>query len=127
MRESYLRGGQGFLIVFSVTNRYSFETVPALHEHILRVKEAKSFPVVIAANKIDLVDERDVTHSEARDLAKKLGCPCLEVSARTRTNVEECFCSLVREIRKSNPDSPQQRRAEEPYRRKERRLLCSIL
>ena len=38
MREQYMRTGDGFLIVFSVTDKASFEHVDRFHQLILRVK-----------------------------------------------------------------------------------------
>jgi GTPase SAR1 family protein len=47
------------------------------------------------------VDDRDVSQKEGSEMAKSLNAPYLEVSARTRVNVEECFKLLVREMRKT--------------------------
>lgn len=43
--------------------------------------------------------------TEGAEYAKKLGCRFIETSAKTRTNVEECFHDLVREIRRFNKES----------------------
>ncbi|XP_071211591.1 ras-related protein M-Ras-like isoform X2 [Salvelinus alpinus] len=42
MREQYMRTGDGFLIVFSVTDKASFEHVDRFHQLILRVKDSPS-------------------------------------------------------------------------------------
>ena len=39
MREQYMRAGEGFLIVYSVMNRNSFEESEKYHTQILRVKD----------------------------------------------------------------------------------------
>lgn len=39
MREQYMRTGCAFLIVYSVTDRKSFDEVPKFHAQILRVKD----------------------------------------------------------------------------------------
>lgn len=39
MREQYMRTGDGFLIVYSVTDKASFEHVDRFHQLILRVKD----------------------------------------------------------------------------------------
>lgn len=39
---------------------------------------------------------------EGRDLAKHFNCKFIETSAKQRTNVDEAFMQLVREIRKYN-------------------------
>ena len=39
MKEQYMRTGQGFLLVYSITCRSSFNEIPKLHKQILRVKD----------------------------------------------------------------------------------------
>lgn len=39
MREQYLRKGDGFLLVYSVTDEQSYENIVNFHTQILRVKE----------------------------------------------------------------------------------------
>ena len=43
----------------------------------------------------DLVDNREVSNVEGRDLAKSFGVPFFESSAKSRINVEEAFYELV--------------------------------
>lgn len=102
MREQYMRTGEGFLLVYSVTSRDSFENIAKFKNQILRVKEAASFPIILVGNKADLVDQRKVSFSEGKELAKDLGCKFIETSAYTKENVDEAFFELVREVRKYN-------------------------
>jgi GTPase KRas protein len=60
MREQYMRTGEGFLLVYSITSRDSFEEISTFHQQILRVKDQDSFPVIVVANKCDLEYERQV-------------------------------------------------------------------
>uniref|UniRef100_A0A8D0CM45 Muscle RAS onco homolog n=1 Tax=Scleropages formosus TaxID=113540 RepID=A0A8D0CM45_SCLFO len=71
MREQYMRTGDGFLIVFSVTDKASFEHVDRFHQLILRVKDRESFPMILVANKVDLVHLRKVTSEQGREMAAK--------------------------------------------------------
>lgn len=71
MREQYMRTGDGFLIVFSVTDKASFEHVDRFHQLILRVKDRESFPMVLVANKVDLVHLRKITSEQGREMASK--------------------------------------------------------
>lgn len=60
MREQYMRTGEGFLLVYSITSRDSFEEISTYHQQILRVKDQDAFPVIVVANKCDLEYERQV-------------------------------------------------------------------
>ncbi|KAI3633376.1 hypothetical protein MIR68_006468 [Amoeboaphelidium protococcarum] len=107
MREQYMRTGEGFLCVYSITSRNSFEEISTFHQQILRVKDKDYFPIIIVANKCDLENERQVSSQEGRDLAKKFQCKFIESSAKSKINVDEAFFSLVREIRRFNKDNQQ--------------------
>ena len=60
MREQYMRSGEGFLLVYSVADRSSFDELPRLHRQILRVKDRDEFPMLMVANKADLQHQRMV-------------------------------------------------------------------
>lgn len=102
MRDQYMRTGQGFMLVFDITNRASFEECAKFAEQISRVKDAniETVPLVLVANKSDLESKRQVTTLEAQQFAKSIGAVFIETSACLRINVDEAFHSLVREIRR---------------------------
>jgi len=100
VRDSYMRTGDGFLCVYSVTLQASFDEAVSLHEHILRVKDAEEVPFVLVGNKCDLEDAREVKFEKGQSLATDLSCPFLEASAKTRYNVDESFTTLVKEIQR---------------------------
>ncbi|XP_059165451.1 ras-related protein R-Ras2-like [Physella acuta] len=58
MREQYMRSGEGFLLVYSVIDRSSFEEIFKFHRQILRVKDRDEFPMLLVANKSDLDSQR---------------------------------------------------------------------
>ncbi|EGG21252.1 hypothetical protein DFA_01130 [Cavenderia fasciculata] len=106
MRDQYMRTGQGFLCVYSVTSRESFDEVNSFKEQIMRAKDSDKVPtMVLVGNKCDLEAERKISKSEGEELGKNLGVPFLETSAKTRHNVEESFYQLVREIAKDLKDT----------------------
>lgn len=39
MREQYMHTGEGFLLVYSIIDRTSFEEIPKFYRQILRVKD----------------------------------------------------------------------------------------
>jgi len=100
MREQYMRSGEGFLLVFSLTERASFEEVYKFHKQVLRVKDRDEFPMLIVGNKADLDRNRQVSVADCEDMAKQLKTPFIECSAKNRMNVDPAFHELVRLIRR---------------------------
>lgn len=102
MREQYMRTGEGFLLVYSITSRQSFEEIMTFQQQILRVKDKDYFPIILVGNKCDLEGERAVSKEEGAHLARQFGCKFIETSAKSRINVDNAFYDLVREIRRYN-------------------------
>eukprot|EP01120_Amphizonella_sp_Union-15-10_P006273 TRINITY_DN1982_c0_g2_i1.p1 TRINITY_DN1982_c0_g2~~TRINITY_DN1982_c0_g2_i1.p1 ORF type:complete len:195 (-),score=35.54 TRINITY_DN1982_c0_g2_i1:113-697(-) len=127
MRDQYIRTGQGFLIVYSVAARTSFEAVSNFREQILRVKDEDDYPMIILGNKCDLEAEREVTMIEGQSLAKGINCPFLETSAKARINVEEAFYEVVREIRKWNSKEKEDDGGSTKKKGKKSKPRCLIL
>ncbi|KAL9111046.1 MAG: hypothetical protein Q9227_004479 [Pyrenula ochraceoflavens] len=65
MREQYMRTGEGFLLVYSITSRQSFEEIMTFQQQILRVKDKDYFPIIVVGNKCDLEGERQVSRQGA--------------------------------------------------------------
>ncbi len=112
----WIRYGEGFVLVYSITSRSSFEQIRALRRQIQKVKELSgkvfptgaplgssddgNVPVILVGNKSDKVTERQVSYQEGSTLARDIGCDFVEASAKTRTNVERAFYDVVRSLRR---------------------------
>lgn len=100
MREQYMRGGEGFILVYTVTEKRSFQEIRRFKEMIDRVRNYEKVPIVIAGNKKDLEHKRQVPTKEGEHMAKEFDCPFFETSAALRHNVDETFEEIVRCIRR---------------------------
>ncbi|KAL8838805.1 MAG: hypothetical protein Q9176_004878 [Flavoplaca citrina] len=99
MRELYMKSGQGFLLVFSITSLSSLTELHELRDQIVRIKDDPQVPLVIVGNKSDLVDERVVSRARAFAVSQSWGnVHYYETSARIRANVDEAFVDLCRQI-----------------------------
>jgi len=119
MQDQWMRDGKGFLLVYNITSRPTFDEVNSLYDKILRTKDVDKVPIVLAGNKCDLEESREVEFEEGKEQARKWGCPFFETSAKKKLNNEACFFELVRQIRKMDQS------AAKPTKTK--RKLCILL
>eukprot|EP00300_Choanocystis_sp_HF-7_P003333 c12551_g1_i1.p1 GENE.c12551_g1_i1~~c12551_g1_i1.p1 ORF type:complete len:166 (+),score=16.69 c12551_g1_i1:37-534(+) len=97
--DSWLKFGQGYLLVYSVSDPKSFGDIMLFYDAIKRCRPDEDVPILLVGNKSDLVQQRVVTSEEGRDLANSQGMAFLETSALADVNVLESFQALVRMIR----------------------------
>jgi GTPase KRas protein len=121
LRDQWIRDGEGFVLVYSISSRSSFQRIQKFHHQIQRVKETTlsgsptypgsplsashpggfgPAPVMLVGNKCDRVTEREVSTQEGSALAKELGCDFVEASAKNCVNVEKAFFEVVRQLRR---------------------------
>ncbi|EJD38442.1 hypothetical protein AURDEDRAFT_139563 [Auricularia subglabra TFB-10046 SS5] len=92
-------GIHGYVFVYSVASRSSFDMVKIVYNKIIDFTGLQSLPAVLVGQKSDL-SRREVSTAEAEALAAKLGCACIETSARNNINVAETFEICLAEIEK---------------------------
>ena len=126
LRDQWIRDGEGFVLVYSITSRASFSRIKKFHSQIQRVKDSSiagsptasyltspmsppsgtgPAPVMLVGNKSDRVTEREVSTQEGSALAKEMGCDFVEASAKNCINVEKAFYEVVRSLRRQREDS----------------------
>ncbi|NXS27962.1 RSLBL protein, partial [Pomatostomus ruficeps] len=92
----------GFVFVYSITDYESFRVLRPLHQHIRRIHPNANIPLLLMANKGDLLRARQVSSKEGLQLAAELGGPYCEVSARENGDgVHEAFQQLCQELSRS--------------------------
>ena len=97
----YYKGASGALIVFSVTDKDSFNSVKKWRDKIR--SECDSIPVVLVMNKIDMINEAVIYDNEAMNLAVELNMSLVKVSVKDNIMVDETFENLAIEFyRKGN-------------------------
>ncbi|OJJ50470.1 hypothetical protein ASPZODRAFT_181037 [Penicilliopsis zonata CBS 506.65] len=113
LRDQWIRDGEGFVLVYSITSRPSFSRIQKFYQQIKMVKESAHsgspsgasyltspihspaagpplpIPVMLVGNKSDKGVERAVSAQEGQALAKELGCEFVEASAKNCINVEK--------------------------------------
>jgi len=118
MRNQFMKQGQGFLLVFSMTSRITFEELTNLHTQILQAKDDEHVPIILVGNKSDCPNH-EVNAKEAEDLARNFGSKFILTSAKTHMNIDEAFFDLVRTIRSTE--------SAKPHKAASHKRLCTLL
>ena len=119
MSEHTIKTSHGFILMYSVTSKESFDQLQAYYNLIMKLRGPnaeqpnQSLPgpgnsksteyrppiIVLVGNKIDRVSEREVHEDEGRSFGKEHGCPFFETSNVTKENVLEPYYEVVRGVR----------------------------
>ena len=100
VRPRFFKGCFGSLAVFDVTRRETFLNLSNWIEELYQFSGRGIIPVIILANKIDLVDEQEVTIKEVQKFVDELNKKTkehsienffLETSALTGLNIDKAF------------------------------------
>ena len=132
--DRHIRNGDGFICVYSVTSRESYNQLGNFRDQILQAKDVSKVgccvtwpsvralreltrpralwplppqcPMIVVGNKCDLVDMREVTEADGRDLAAKSNAQFLETryvavehQAKKRRGPAERGCARARRER----------------------------
>ncbi|CAG2209290.1 unnamed protein product [Mytilus edulis] len=94
-----------YVVVFSVHDSDSFSIAEGFLQY-LRNELYSDRPIILVANKIDLVRKRQVTKEQAHQLAKEFECKYIETSAVLNHKVDELLVGLLKQIKlKLNPEA----------------------
>ena len=83
-----------FMLVFAIDNRDSFVALQNLYRDYIAPNKPMKVPLLLVGNKLDLEVNRCVSQEEARTLASSIGCEYMEVSAKTKVNLDEAFQTI---------------------------------
>ncbi|XP_053412889.1 ras-related protein Rab-40C isoform X1 [Nycticebus coucang] len=92
--RSYSRGAQGILLVYDITNRWSFDGIDRWIKEI--DEHAPGVPRILVGNRLHLAFKRQVPTEQARAYAEKNCMTFFEVSPLCNFNVIESFTELSR-------------------------------
>ena len=99
-----LQISDGFFLVFSIANRTSFERISFWINTIKSKVNINQKVLILIGNKIDMENERQVSHEEASDFAKKYKMKYFETSAKNGFRIEEAFHNLYEDIYNLNKE-----------------------
>ena len=94
---NYIKLGDGFLLVFSVDNRETFDKLDEWVQNIYDSVPVEEKVIFLVGNKIDSPN-RVVKKEEAEAYAQKKKFPYYETSAKTGEGIEQLFDELYNKI-----------------------------
>lgn len=83
MLDSWINFGQGFVLIFSLNDKESFEALDKRRNRILAIKKTK-VPIILVGNKSDLEKERVISTEVGNQKAKEWGVQYFETSAKVK-------------------------------------------
>ncbi|KAH0790792.1 ras-like gtp-binding protein ypt1 [Histomonas meleagridis] len=103
--KSFLRGADGILLVFDLTNQNSFDMV---NDWMNSIKEnaSSTVDIFLVGNKSDLT--RVVSQDKIDEFQKTNGVRYFETSACTGNNIQETFLEMAKVIKKRKESEPEQ-------------------
>ena len=96
MLDTWINSADGFILVYSIDNKESFESTKSRFDRILKLKVDQKISIVIVGNKCDLDEKRKVSREEAEKFCKSHKISFLETSALKLINVRETFLCVSR-------------------------------
>ena len=103
--QKYYSKGDGFFLLFDVTDRKSFEDISGWIKDIRKArgnanedniqKKSDDEVLVLIGNKIDLIQKREVTKEEAKELAQQFNVKYYETSCKQGINLYEILCDII--------------------------------
>jgi len=97
----YYRDAEGAVLVYDITMKESFPKVEKWLKE-LRNHAGEDIVLVIAGNKCDKDNERQIKNADAEEYARKNNAKHFETSAKTNKGIGEVFDYLAAEISKKN-------------------------
>ncbi|XP_066275877.1 ras-related and estrogen-regulated growth inhibitor-like isoform X1 [Branchiostoma lanceolatum] len=89
----------GVLVLYSITNKRSFDTAKKYLEIIATEPGFENLPTVLVGHKSDLQHLRQVAYTHAQQLAWDVGCSFYEVSSESGTeSVDHVFHTIIRQV-----------------------------
>ena len=122
MLDTWINSADGFVLVYSIDNKESFQSTKIRYERILKLKEGQKVSIVVVGNKCDLADRRQVSREEAEKYCKNNNINFLEASALNTINVKETFLLVARGLLQIN--FPEKYKSKGNYGNNAKRCYC---
>ena len=97
--SAYYKGAKGALIVYDITNRFTFESVDKWVQDLNSYGD-KNLTLLLVGNKSDLEDKRQIMKEDGEEKAKSFNLGFIETSACSGDNIDQAFDIMLKEVLK---------------------------
>lgn len=125
--DNYLKNMEGFVVVYSITSRKSFERVSDFFNRISDLRGSSKFPAVLVGTKCDMENLREVSTEEGLQLSKFLGCPHYETSAKQSKLVKEAFVNVMEQVTNTYVNSSEILKDSTKKDKKKKKEKCTMM
>ena len=101
LTKNYFRGAHGFVLVYDITNKLSFDKLKAwIKDAKEKIEDEKSYKLAVVGNKKDCENKREVDYKTLKEFAEANNIIFSEVSAKTGEGIDKLFNDFVHELLK---------------------------
>jgi len=100
MAKNYYQRANGIVLTFALDTRSSFLN---LKKWLNSIKDntSEEIPLIIMANKIDLIENREIPEEEIIQKANELNVEYFETSAKENIMIDEAFEKIIEKVFKN--------------------------
>ena len=98
--RQYFRGAHAIIVIFDLTDQKTFNDLQNIWLKDIKNCGEINIQILIVGNKLDLIDQRKVSESDAINFCKDNGYKYIEASAKEGTNVLKIFEELSFDLAK---------------------------
>ena len=99
LTKNYIKGGHGFVLVFSLIDRNSFEHLKIWINDVKNLLDGE-YRMVIIGNKKDCEGKIEIDKKELKEFSEENKIQIFETSAKTGEGIEEAFNYLIQNLYK---------------------------
>ena len=99
LAKNYFRGAHGFIFVYDITNKESFDKLKGWMKDA-KEKIENDYKMIIVGNKKDCEDKRQIDFQTLKEFGEVKQINYFEVSAKTGEGIEQIFNDFVIELLK---------------------------
>ncbi len=97
LTRNFIKNADGIIIVYDITDKRSFDMVQSWIQSVEENSKIKK-QMILIGNKCDLVESREVSTADGKNLANFYNMSFFETSAKDNVNIEQAFSCIINNV-----------------------------